>query len=84
MESIRDDPYLDDAFPRWLATTKLFNPLSRNQNTSAVAIIGDSRKERDIGVAEGFTTYVLQKDEIMVPEIILNILGLQEGDDVEL
>jgi hypothetical protein len=35
-------------------------------------------------VASGFTTYVLQKDEIMVPEIILNILGLKEGDDLEL
>jgi len=84
MEQISNDPNLDDAFPRWLATTKLINPQSRILSTSAVAIIGDSKKERDIGVAQGFTTYVLQKDEIMVPEIILNILGLKEGDHLEL
>jgi len=27
--------------------------------------------ERDIGVAQGFTTKVLQRDEIMVPEDML-------------
>ena len=56
---LKDDPYFDGAFPRWVATTKLINPDLRDKNTSAVAIIGDSKKERDIGVAPGFTTYVL-------------------------
>lgn len=40
MEQIRADPHLDDAFPRWMATTKLINPELRSKNTSAVAIIG--------------------------------------------
>ena len=40
MNDIRNDPNLDDAFPRWMATTKLINPDIRNKNTSAVAIIG--------------------------------------------
>jgi hypothetical protein len=40
MQQIRNDSNLDDAFPRWLATTKLINPHLRNKNTSAVAIIG--------------------------------------------
>ena len=40
MQQISNDPNLDDAFPRWLATTKLINPQLRNKNTSAVAIIG--------------------------------------------
>jgi hypothetical protein len=40
MQKIGNDSNLDDAFPRWMATTKLINPHLREKNTSAVAIIG--------------------------------------------
>jgi hypothetical protein len=83
-ERLQNVSECDGAFPRWLASTRLVNPMISDKHTTATAIIGDSRKERDIGVASGFTTYVLQKDEIMVPEDILGVLGLKEGGHIEL
>ncbi len=39
-EQIKDDPNFDDAFPRWIAKTKIINPDARTKSTSCVAIIG--------------------------------------------
>ena len=58
-DKLKDAPECDGVFPRWLANTRLVNPNMNEKYTTATAIIGDSRKERDIGVAQGFSTYVL-------------------------
>jgi len=68
---MKESSSFDDAFPRWVASSRLVDPNKPEVSTAAVAIIGDSRMERDIGVAQGFTTKVLQRDEIMVPEDML-------------
>ena len=50
-EKLKEVPECDGAFPRWLASTRLVNPNLNEKYTTATAIIGDSRKERDVGVA---------------------------------
>ena len=48
-----------DLFPRWLSQTSLYN-LERTKSTSAFMIAGDSKKERNIGIAPGFPINVLK------------------------
>ena len=48
-----------DLFPRWLSQTSLYN-IERTKSTSAFMIAGDSKKERNIGVAPDFPIDVLK------------------------
>lgn len=47
-------------------------------------VLGDSRKERDIGVANGFTSRVFGKWEAFVSSPVMQILGLETGDNVRI
>lgn len=67
-----------------MALTKAYNPKDYNKHTSAYAIIGDSKLERDLGVADGFPNMVLKKSEVLVIEDLLHVLDLKEGDNIEL
>lgn len=40
--------------------------------------------ERDIGVAVGFPTYILKRGEIIATSDLLDILGLDQGDEIEI
>ena len=68
-----------DIFPRWIAMTSLYN-LERSLQTSAFMIAGDSKLERNIGVAPGFSNKVLKQDEMITTDDIMTVLGLKIGD----
>ena len=47
-------------------------------------IAGDSNLENEIGVALGFPQIELQRSEIIILQDILDVLGLHDGDTVEI
>jgi len=68
--------YYEGGFPRWMALSKAFNNQDRSKHTSAYAILGDTKLERDIGVADGFPNMILGRGELIVIKDLLNVLGL--------
>ena len=71
-----------DLFPRWMSQTSLYNA-DRTKFTSAYMVVGDSKLERNIGIAPGFPVRVLGQDELVTTSDILTVLGLEEGDTVQ-
>jgi len=53
-----------ELFPRWTAQTQL-NSLDRQFKTQAYLFAGDTRLERNIGVAPGFPKDILKQDEMI-------------------
>lgn len=43
-------------------------------------IAGDSKKERNIGIAPGFPVRVLKQDELITTANILTVLGVEVGE----
>jgi hypothetical protein len=71
-------------FPRWNALSKVSNPKYPKQVTSAIMIAGDSKLENEIGVALGFPKAELKRSEVIVLQDVLDVLGLKEGDKVDI
>ena len=71
-----------ELFPRWVASTTLFNPVNRTSYTTAHMIAGDSHLERKIGVAPEFPKLLLQRHEMITSTDVMKILGLQEGETI--
>ena len=46
-------------------------------------VVGDSKLERNIGIAPGFPVRVLQQDELVTTSDILTVLGLEVGDIIQ-
>lgn len=70
-------------FPRWIATSYLFNPDQRTKNTTVHMVAGDSYLERKLDVAPDFPKTILKRGEIITTVDVMHILGLKEGDVVE-
>ena len=47
-------------------------------------IAGDSKLENEIGVALGFPRIELKRSEIVLLQDVLDVLGLKEGDKVDI
>ena len=47
-------------------------------------VAGNSKLENEIGVANGFPNMDLKQDEIMLVKDVTDVLGLKEGDQVEI
>ena len=47
-------------------------------------IAGDSKLENEIGVALGFPQIELQRSEVVVLQDVLDVLGLKDGDTVDI
>ena len=48
--------------------------------TSSYMIAGDSKLERNLGVAPGFPSRILKQDELITTNDIMTVLGVEEGD----
>jgi hypothetical protein len=44
---------------------------------------GDTKLERNIGVAPGFPKDILKQDEMITTADVMNLLNITEGDSVE-
>ena len=93
MKHFRKERVQGRFFPRWNALSKVksqkLDNLGSNEEgspsiTSAIMIAGDSTLENDIGVAHGFPQLNLERGEIIILQDILDVLGLEEGDTVEI
>ena len=62
--------------PRWMLPAKLRRPDAPELNTSALAIILDSKREVDLEFATAFTPEIIGRNEIMVSESIIKYLGI--------
>ena len=51
--------------------------------TGAFIAYGDQQRERDLGVADGFSGLVIGKDEAMVSREILDILEIAEKGSIQ-
>jgi len=47
-------------------------------------VAGNSKLENEIGVANGFPNMDLKQDEIMLVKDVTDVLGLKQGDQVEI
>jgi hypothetical protein len=70
-------------FPRWSVLSKIENRVN-SKSTSAIMVAGNSKLENEIGVANGFPNMDLKQDEIMLVKDVTDVLGLKEGDQVEI
>jgi len=52
------------------------------KNTTALVVAGNSKNERDIGVAPNFPKDILGQDEMITTSDFMNILGTQVGEHV--
>lgn len=60
----------------------LFCDLWRNFCYFIKLFFQDSQLERDLGVARGFTSTLLERDDAIVSEDLLGIFGLIKGDNI--
>ena len=75
-----EDALTDDilgAYPRWISLGQVSNPRETSMGeTGAFIAYGDQERERDLGVADGFSGLVMGKEDAMVSREILDILGI--------
>jgi len=76
-------------FPRWNALSRVVNKNTINEDginpiTSAIMIAGDSKLENEIGVGNGFPQIDLARGEIIILQDILDVLGVNEGETIEI
>ena len=45
-------------------------------------IAGDSKLERNLGVAPGFSNRILKQDELITTNAIMTVLGVSEGETI--
>jgi len=69
-------------FPRWMALGTARNAQNRSLKTSSFVFAGDSKQERDEGIAPGFPNTILGKDEVIALDDLMQILGVNEGDQI--
>lgn len=62
--------FVEALFNRWYFVATLRNP-ERTDRTGGFVVMGDSRKERDIGVANGFTSQVFGKWEAFISSPVM-------------
>jgi hypothetical protein len=55
LEKLRDGDKFSGFTPRWQIPTKLRNVTNTDRNTSSILMIIDSKREREIGFAPGFS-----------------------------
>ena len=70
-----------DLFPRWVAMTSIYNQ-DRTKMTSSFMIAGDSKLERNLGVAPGFSNRILKQDELITTNDIMTVLGVSEDETI--
>jgi ABC-type antimicrobial peptide transport system permease subunit len=78
---------LEGVAPRWVLLGKIFNPVqNQNVTTNCYVIIGDTKKERDIGLGRNFDQSVLTPNEAFVSASAMRVLGINdfEGERVGL
>lgn len=68
-----------ELFPRWIASTTLYNPNAKTKNTTAHMIAGNSYLERKINVAPLFPKHLFDRHELATTNDVLKILGLEAG-----
>jgi hypothetical protein len=57
--------------------------MDRSSFTQAYLFAGDSELERNIGIAPGFPTDILGKDEMITTDDVKKLLNIEIGDEVE-
>ena len=72
-----------ELFPRWVAQSTLYNPENKQKSTTANLIAGNSKLERKINVAPLFPKNIFAQGELATTMDVLNILGLEEGQEIE-
>eukprot|EP00347_Sterkiella_histriomuscorum_P012753 403367353 len=71
------------AYPRWMGLAQVANPNSLQLgDTGSFIAYGDQKLERDIGVANGFPTDLMTKDDAIVSRDLLDIFDLGLGDQI--
>ena len=70
--------------PRWILPTKLRRLDEPGRNTSAMAIILDSKREVQLEMAEHFTPEIIGRNEIMASESLLDYLGIPANEKLQI
>lgn len=69
-------------FPRWMFQSTLSNKNKQSFRNHAYMIAGNVQRENKLGIAEGFPTQKLGKDDLITTKEVANSLGVTKGDIV--
>jgi hypothetical protein len=68
-------PNFNGFSPRWISTSKVLNS-DGSKSTAAIMLAINTKQERDIHLAPGFSQRVLGPDEMMGTKSALNFIGV--------
>ena len=81
-EKIRDTLEIAGIYPRWLGIGNLSSIPANNSNdlpisTNTLFHLGNTKKEADLNIAEGFPNMTLADDEIIIPDVFAQFFNLE-------
>ena len=78
-ERIKDTLEVSGVFPRWAGFGNLSHEADGAKSLNALFNLGDSKRENELGVANGFPNVSMSHEDMIIPETFAEFLGISES-----